>query len=139
MITALDTNVILAVVNPDHSLHAVAQNAFLEVSRTRLVVSPFVYSELCADVGFDPDTLEESLESIGIYVDKTIALDVWNLAGRAFREYAIRRRKQTGEFPRRILADFLIGAHALTNQAKLLTLDTRSYRVAFPTLELVNV
>jgi predicted nucleic acid-binding protein len=43
------------------------------------------------------------------------------------------------EFPRRILADFLIGAHAPTSQTKLLTLDTRSYRVAFQTLELVNV
>ena len=35
---------------------------------------------------------------------------------------------------RRILADFVIGAHALANGCRLLTLDDRLYRSAFPTL-----
>lgn len=40
--------------------------------------------------------------------------------------------------PRRILADFLIGAHALQRGAALLTLDDRVYRAAFPNVRLVK-
>jgi predicted nucleic acid-binding protein len=35
---------------------------------------------------------------------------------------------------RRILTDFLIGAHAFVNGYKLLTLDARVYEAAFPRL-----
>ena len=41
--------------------------------------------------------------------------------------------------PRRILADFLIGAHALRNGFPLLTLDDRIYRAAFPGLIVVTI
>ena len=37
----------------------------------------------------------------------------WRVAGKAFQKYASRRQKQQAGRPRRILADFLIGAHAL--------------------------
>lgn len=49
--------------------------------------------------------------------------------------YAERRRAQPPDpGPRRILADFLIGAHALQIGSTLLTLDMRTYRAAFPAL-----
>jgi predicted nucleic acid-binding protein len=60
-------------------------------------------------------------------------------AGLAFRGYAERRRSQTGAEPRRILADFLVGAHAMLNEYRLLTLDTGMYRAAFPRLALIEV
>ena len=41
--------------------------------------------------------------------------------------------------PRRNLADFLIGAHALRRGYRLLTLSTRIYRSAFPRLTLVSI
>ena len=41
--------------------------------------------------------------------------------------------------PRRILADFLIGAHALQNGYGLLTLDERFFHAAFPHLSLMKV
>lgn len=41
--------------------------------------------------------------------------------------------------PRRILADFLIGAHALHSGYRLLTLDDRFYRTAFPRLSLLTI
>jgi predicted nucleic acid-binding protein len=56
------------------------------------------------------------------------------LAGRAFQAYAERRRKQRDAGARRILADFVIGAHASANGCRLLTLDDRLYRSSFPTL-----
>jgi len=41
--------------------------------------------------------------------------------------------------PRRILADFLIGAHATVNGYKLLTMDAGVYRAGFPRLAVVEV
>src|SRR5207302_3822625 len=60
-------------------------------------------------------------------------------AGRAFQQYVARRRKQLDSGPRRILADFLIGAHALHHGFRLLTLDDRLYRAAFPRLAVLSV
>ncbi|GAA6736644.1 hypothetical protein YIM1640_08770 [Thermus oshimai] len=60
---------------------------------------------------------------------------VWELAGERFGQYA-RKRRTTG-LPRRILADFLIGAHALHHHLALATFDPVHYRVAFPELEVL--
>jgi predicted nucleic acid-binding protein len=63
---------------------------------------------------------------------------VWESAALAFRAYAERRRTQAGDpGPRRILADFITGAHALHRASSLLTFDQRIYRAAFPTLNVV--
>ena len=48
-------------------------------------------------------------------------------------------RKPPDAGPRRILADFLIGAHALEGGHTLLTLDDHLYRKAFPRLAVVRV
>jgi len=54
------------------------------------------------------------------------------LASRAWRSY--RRR---GGQRKRILPDFLIGAHAQTRAARLLSRDRGFYREAFPSMNLV--
>lgn len=53
-----------------------------------------------------------------------------------FTEYSVRRRIQTEEVPRRILPDFMIGAHAFINEDRLMTLDFTFYRRNFPELQL---
>jgi hypothetical protein len=58
---------------------------------------------------------------------------------RAFQAYAARRRRHGEAGSRRILADFVIGAHALQNGFRLLTLDDRIYRAAFPTLKIASL
>jgi len=64
--------------------------------------------------------------------------DVWREAARAYKEYAERRRAQPDDHgPRRILADFVVGAHALLLASALLTFDRRLYRAAFPGLEVL--
>lgn len=65
---------------------------------------------------------------------------VWRAAGRAFQSYAARRRQphRRESVPRRILADFVIGAHAFRRGYRLLTLDDRLYRAAFPGLVLIT-
>jgi predicted nucleic acid-binding protein len=55
------------------------------------------------------------------------------LAGQAHREY----RKRGGERTT-ILPDFLIGAHALSCNAALLTRDPRGYASYFPTLKILT-
>jgi predicted nucleic acid-binding protein len=53
---------------------------------------------------------------------------------------AARRQKQPGDSgPRRILADFVIGAHAVHLASALLTLDRGLYRTAFPKLKILTV
>jgi len=74
------------------------------------------------------------LEDTGIAVQWELGEPVWRSAARAFHGYSERRRRQHDTAPRRILADFLIGAHALTHGFRLLTLDDRLYRASFPGL-----
>ena len=64
---------------------------------------------------------------------------VWRAAGLAFQAYAARRKRHGVSGPRRILADFVIGAHAVEKGHRLLTLDDRFYRTAFPRLVIVRV
>lgn len=70
-------------------------------------------------------------------MDWDTAQGVWQASGRAYSAYARRRAKAGGGRPRRILADFLIGAHAVSRNATLVTLDDTHYRTAFPALPLV--
>jgi predicted nucleic acid-binding protein len=91
----------------------------------------------------DPKRTEAGLNEFfldtGISVDWTLEERVWREAGRANRGYIQRRRSSGGQIPRRILTDFLIGAHALVRGYSLLTFDQRLYAAAFPTLSIIPV
>lgn len=58
------------------------------------------------------------------------------LAGLAFREHR-RRRRASIETVKSIIADFLIGGHAQTLGATILTRDPRFYRAYFPDVPLI--
>jgi hypothetical protein len=140
MTTAIDTNVIIALWDKDPSLSLAAQTALeAAFSRGALVVAAPVFSELMAAPGRTETFLNSFLEDTGVAVDWNLDEDVWSSAGRAFQSYAERRRKQRDSGSRRILADFLIGAHAFTRGYRLLTLDERLYRAAFPSLTIQTV
>jgi predicted nucleic acid-binding protein len=140
MTTAIDTNVVTALWNNDDALNVRAQAALDAVfGRGRLVVSGVVYAELLAAPSRTEQFVDRFLEAAGIEVEWEINEQLLRAAGLAFRGYAERRRRQTGVEPRRILADFLVGAHAMLNEYRLLTMDTGMYRAAFPRLELVEV
>jgi len=137
--TAIDTNVIVALWDRDPMLNTRAQSALdSALERGMLVVSASVFAELMAAPGRSKDFLDSFFRASGIRIDWTLDEDVWRSAGRAFQQYASRRRKQGG-VPRRILADFLIGAHALEGGHRLLTLDDHRYRTAFPALALIRL
>jgi len=135
MTTAIDTNVVVALWDKDPTLSMAAQTALeAAFNRGSLVVSAPVFAELMAAPGRTETFVSSFLEETGIAIDWDLGETVWRSAGRAFQGYAERRRKQPDAVGRRILADFLIGAHAQTRSYRLLTLDERLYKAAFPTL-----
>lgn len=107
--------------------------------RGGLVVSAPVFAELCAAPGRTESFVDYFLRDASISVDWLLDEQIWRTAARAFHSYATGRRRQSASGPRRILADFLIGAHALRRGYRLLTLDSGIYRSAFPRLTVVAI
>jgi predicted nucleic acid-binding protein len=135
MTTAIDTNVVIALWDKDSALSLAAQTALdAAFNRGTLVAAAPVFAELIAAPGRSEAFVGSFFEETGIGIDWELPEQIWRLAGRAFQAYAERRRKQRDSGARRILADFVIGAHASANGCRLLTLDDRLYRSSFPTL-----
>ena len=140
MTTAIDTNVVSALWDKDAVLSLAAQTALEKAFRRGgLVVAAPVFSELMAAQGRTESFVTSFFEETGIAIDWELSESVWRSAGRAFQSYAERRRKQRDKGARRILANFLIGAHALTSGYRLLTLDKGMYGAAFPGLTIETV
>jgi predicted nucleic acid-binding protein len=130
---SLDTNVVIALLNQDQSLSKSA-GAAIERCRIsgRLVVSGPVYAELLGLPSRTQPVLDEFFSSGGIAVDWRFEEEVWRTAGAAYQGYVQRRITSIGKLPRRILTDFLIGAHAVIRGYTLLTLDRGIYEGSFP-------
>jgi predicted nucleic acid-binding protein len=140
MITALDSNILVALWDPDHIMTSTAKLALKSARAAgNLVIAAPVYAELLAYPGRFEEFLDVFFAEAGIAVDWNLDESIWRSAGLAYQSYAARRRKQRSSEPRRIQADFLIGAHALENGYRLLTLDDRLYRAAFPRLAITTI
>jgi predicted nucleic acid-binding protein len=139
MTTAVDTNIFVTLWDNTEGQDPFVRSLLdAALGRGNLVVAAPVYTEL---LGFPSRTeafLDTFFQETGIFVDWNLNESIWRAAGRAFQGYAGRRRKHRDLGPRRILADFLIGAHALRNGFPLLTFDDRIYRAAFPRLVIVT-
>lgn len=135
MTISIDTNVIAAVWNRNHEQNAVASRALGElVVREKLVVSGPVYSELMAGPLRTEEALDMFFQDSGIQVDWVLEEEIWREAGRAYLAYVRRRDRSGGGKSRRILADFLIGAHAVVRGYSLITLDGDIFESSFPKL-----
>jgi len=140
MTTVVDSNVIIGLWDRDDNVNGAAQMALdAALNRGRLVVPAPVFAELMALPGRTESFLDAFFQDTDVLVEWALDERVWRVAGRAFQSYAGRRRKQRGPGPRRILADFLIGAYAATNGFPLLTLDEGLYRAGFPELKILRV
>jgi len=140
MTTAIDTNVLVALWDAGEALHGVARQALdAEFARGSLVISSVIYAELLAAPGRTETFLDRFCAETSISVEWELTEEMWRVAGRAFQSYAERRRKYKEAHARRLLADFVIGAHALVNGYRLLTLDAGMYRGAFPKLGVVEI
>ncbi|HBB97329.1 MAG TPA: DNA-binding protein [Blastocatellia bacterium] len=139
MITAIDTNVLVALWDRDDALNSIAQTALdSALARGRLVISGVVFAELLAFPRRTEGFIDQFLSDTGIAVEWAMSESIWRAAGRAFQSY-IKRRHRGTIGSRRLLADFLIGAHAFEKSYNLLTLDYGIYRAAFPKLAIVRI
>src|SRR5437764_8804363 len=140
MITAIDTNVIIALWNRDEALSSATQAALdAALAQGSLVICGPVFAELLAAPLRTEAFLNSFFADTGISIEWELTEEIWRAAGRAFQKYAARRRKHGDSGPRRILADFLIGAHASERGYRLLTLDERLYRAAFPRITITRI
>jgi predicted nucleic acid-binding protein len=154
-VTAVDTNILLDIFTPDSPFGAAAQQALESCDRAgRLVICDVVYAELAPH--FEGDRLDTFLAETGIRREPTTPMGL-HRAGRTFETYCRRRRpgllcghcgawheptcpkcKSRTQVRQHLLADFLIGAHAVTQSGRLLTRDQRVYRAYFPDLKLFD-
>jgi predicted nucleic acid-binding protein len=138
--TAVDTNVIVALWDRDVALSSAVQLALDAASKTGgIIVCAPVFAELLAAPFRDEQFVNRFIADTGLILQWEMSEQVWRAAGRANQALATRRRRQREVEPRRILADFLIGAHASENGHRLLTLDARFYRLAFPKLDIIAI
>jgi predicted nucleic acid-binding protein len=134
---AVDTNVLVALLAADPT-RAQRTRTTLDAASARegLVTSPVVYAELLGYPRRGLEDVESLMSETRIVVAWDFGPTIWRRAGQAYAEYVLRRQRLRGGQPRRILTDFLVGAHALQVGA-LITYDADFYRTNFPELRLV--
>ncbi len=137
MLTAIDTNIISCLWSKEPASTNVAASLFKAKQEGGLIISAAVYAELLAYPNATKTFLDTFISTTNIQVDYDHGEAVWHKAGEAFAEYALRRRK--AKEAKRLLVDFLIGAHASLSADRLLTLDKNRYEKAFPDLRLINL
>lgn len=138
MRTAVDTNIFIRLLSGNDEVASEIQT-MLEQARAKgtLAASPAVYAELVA--GRTPETVDTFFADKGIEVDWHIGKEIWREAGVRYARYARTRIRQPDDpGPRRILADFIIGAHAPTMTGALLTADSGVFSTYFPELEIIS-
>jgi len=134
--TALDTNILSGLLAATPQSETIATHLDICAYQGSLHISPVVYAEAMAHPNLSSDFLKPFLRETAIFIDYKLEEDVWSLAGSRFAQHASGRRKASGEFPRRLIADFLIGAHTLAGADRLITYDSKFYRQNFPELPL---
>jgi predicted nucleic acid-binding protein len=135
--TAIDTNILSALWSNELGARDIIQRLGDAKSFGALLIAPVVYAELLAYPKATEAFVNRFLSDTGITVDFHLDESVWVEAGRRFARYAGHRRKSGSGEPRRLLADFLIGAHALLQADRLMSLDPTRYKQYFPELKLV--
>ena len=153
MITAVDTNALLALLYEDEyadESEAALRYAYQE---GKVAVTPTVYAELAADGHFaDASELDRFLEDFSIQVVEPSRQALFR-AGECFQQYTSRRPDglqcpscgtehsvqcpECGQSlaPRQhIAADFIIGGHATVDCDGLVSFDSSFYGTYFPSL-----
>lgn len=139
MRTALDSSVLLDIVTDDREFADASERALRQASAEgSLVVCECVLAELRPV--FEPGEIDAFLSDFELeFVAST--RDSALLAGEMFSVYIDRRTsgsKSTRERATRVVADFLIGAHAMLTADRLLARDRGYYRDYFKGLTLME-
>ena len=137
MRTAIDTNVISIIWSGDPPAAEAARTLARAANEGALVISAPVYVELLAHPKATQHLMDHFLASTRVEVDFVIDEPVWRETAQRFVAYARRRRKSGGGEAKRLLVDFLIGAHAFLHADRLFTLDPHRFTRDFPSLRLI--
>ena len=132
MISAVDTNILIDILEPDPEYGPASRDALKRCMREgALVCCEVVWAEVATAYGSDIEKVTQALQHLGIeFLPMTMesALE----AARCWHAYRMKARKKE-----RIVADFLIGGHALVQCNRLLTRDRGFYRKYFKSLKLI--
>lgn len=133
MITAVDTNILVDILEPDPIYGTMSKELFKQCLREGLVVAcDVVWSELATAYGHAPDELVEALNRMGVEYS-AMSLKAALAAAKCWYEY-----REQGGTRERIAADFLVGGHALIQSDRLLTRDRGFYRNYFTKLQVLS-
>ncbi len=139
MRTAVDTNVFSALWSSEPTAGAMAALLGEAHSKGGIVICGAVYAELLAHPKVTQTFVDNFLLQTTVTVEFDTGEHIWRDAARAYARYAQRRRTSSGTQSKRLLVDFVVGAHAMLRADCLLTLDASRYVQGFPKLNLVTV
>jgi hypothetical protein len=126
---------VFSLVNTKDSNHSKASQ-IVAAQPDPLFISPPVFAEVRASDDW-LNRIQPFLGEAGIRVAWAMPESVWDRAGLGVGQYA--RLRKGGQLPRRILADFLIAAHAEHHQLAVLTFDDTIYKAVFPQVRLIPI
>ncbi len=139
MRTALDTNVLSVVWSKAPVASQLAARLQEAQREGVLILCAATYAESLAHPDYSETEVQAYLRKTEIQVDFAMSEEVWREAGRRYALYARRRRRSAQSGPRRILADFIVGAHALLHADRLMTFDQNHFELNFPELTLYPI
>jgi len=133
MLTAVDTNILIDVLEADPEFGEVSCQALMKASNEGgLLACDVVWAEIFTLYHDQEEALQEKLSMMQVEFSP-LTQKASEIAAHCWHAY----RTQAGD-RRRIAADFLVGAHAMAQCNRLLSRDRGFYRDYFSSLNIID-